>query len=83
MIITGCKKNEDTTTTDESSEQMVNAGDESRISEENDELVDEVNQVALNNSRFRGPGIQPILNVIYLVPLKINDLLSDKRVIVN
>ena len=84
MIITGCKKNEDTTTTDESSEQMVNAGDESRVSAENDELIDEVNQVALNNSRFRGPGIQPILNGIYPCNTTIDSsMASQGRITIN
>jgi len=67
MIITGCKKNDDSpeTNTDETSEQLVNAGDESRVASENNELVDEINQVALNNSRFRGPGIHQIINGNY------------------
>ncbi len=66
MIITGCKKDEQASSvnnsTEESSVQMTNGGDESRISAENDEVFDEVNQVALNNSRFRGTHLQPILN---------------------
>lgn len=67
MIITGCKKsnNNEEPTPDESSEQMVNAGDDSRVASESDELVDEVNQVALNNSRFRGQGIHQIINGNY------------------
>ena len=63
LVITGCKKTEETpATTDESAAQMINAGDDSRISAESDEIVDEVNQVALNNSRFRGINFHPILN---------------------
>lgn len=65
MIATGCKKNEEVATTtsdDELSQQMVNADDESRIADENDQMVDEINQVALTNSKFRGPHLHPILN---------------------
>ena len=60
ILMTGCKKNDDTNAednTDDTAEQMVNAGDESRVSSENDEAIDEVNQVALSNARFRGAHI--------------------------
>ena len=85
MVITGCKKNDETaTTTDESAEQMINAGDESRISAENDEVIDGINQVALNNSRFRGFGIQPILNGIVPCNTTIDSsMASQGRITIN
>ena len=66
LIATGCKKNEETITAsnsdEETAQQMVNANDESRVAEENDQIIDEINQVSVNNSRFCGPHIHPILS---------------------
>ncbi|MEO8150832.1 MAG: hypothetical protein ABI723_24580 [Bacteroidia bacterium] len=61
LIFAGCKKENDTSATDEMSEQLTNGTDESRFSAASDEALDDVNNIALDNSKFRGVNGQWIL----------------------
>lgn len=62
LIFTGCKKNDEISSlTDETAEQMINASDEARFTSASDEVMDESNDVALTDSRFRGGDFQGII----------------------
>jgi hypothetical protein len=56
LIFTGCKKDDSTESADETTQQLTSGADESRFSSSSDAALDESNDVALDNSRFRGPG---------------------------
>jgi len=67
LIFTGCKKNDDTPAnpTDASNEQTINAADDSRFTAASDEILDETNGIALNNSKFRGDFVGIITGTHY------------------
>ncbi|MEP7168747.1 MAG: hypothetical protein ABI855_05200 [Bacteroidota bacterium] len=63
LIFSGCRKNnsfDESSAADELSQQITNGSDESRFSAASDNVLDESNNVALDNSRFRGAGFHGI-----------------------
>ena len=56
IIVTGCKKDNTEVTTDETSEQVINASDERTMSSEMDNSEDDANRLMLHYPSFRGMG---------------------------
>ena len=65
VMLNGCKKSNDndmSTGSDETAELRSNAEDELRVSNDVDDLMNEVNEVALTNKRFMGMNAMPFLS---------------------
>jgi hypothetical protein len=54
LVFTGCKKNDDTTVTDDGYSEQVTGTDASRFDASLDMVDDDINSIALHNSQFRG-----------------------------